>query len=178
MALGVDQIRRRVDVELAERSQTLRLDAEIGQICGKRGPKPVTLRGGLAGRVERVAQCNLEPLADAFEDRLDIDRAQLLARRTARRLRVKRGPAAPRERQRRAESEREQHAATHRVSHATILTMRFGTTMTLRGGRPSSQRSTCGKASAASSTARLSTSRGTSSVPRSLPLTWMAIVTC
>ena len=55
--------------------------------------------------------------------------------------------------------------------------MRFGTTMTLRGTWPSSQRATCGNASAASSTSALAVSRGISSVARNLPFTWTAIVT-
>src|SRR5690606_6140926 len=65
-------------------------------------------------------------------------------------------------------------AAPH---HTTRLTMRLGTMMTLRTARPSIARCTFSRASASRSMKSRSASLGASSVSRSLPWTWTAIVT-
>src|SRR5262249_33978999 len=65
-ALAVDQVVRRVDVQLTDGRQALRLESEIDKITGERRLQAVALGAGLAGGVERVAQCDLEPLADAL----------------------------------------------------------------------------------------------------------------
>ena len=97
-ALHIDQKVRRKDVELPERCQTLRLDAEIAERSGKRGPQPITRRRGLTTRVERVAQRNLEPLPDALENRIDLHCTEFLAGRPGLGIGVERGPAAAGER--------------------------------------------------------------------------------
>src|SRR5262249_7894473 len=97
-ALHIDQKVRRKDVELPARCQTWRLDAEIAERSGKRGPQPITRRRGLTTWIERVAQRDLEPLPDALENRIDPDCPKLFAGRPGLGIGVERGPATAGER--------------------------------------------------------------------------------
>jgi hypothetical protein len=124
--------------------------------------------------VEAVEQIVAQIISDALSDGLDIDRLQRGADAGAAHragVAVKRLEAAALEQQ---QSRNSQQRALH---PATTFTIRPGTTMMRRGGLPSSCRFTESSASAACFAVSSSDPCGIVISPRSLPLTWTAIVT-
>src|SRR5262249_13334322 len=134
-------------------------------------------------RVEPVAQLVGEDLADAVGDRLDPDAGEHRVELGGA-IGVEGTEAATGETGQRERGNGGGHGSpgpcargSHLAPHTTTLTIRLGTTITFRGARPSSALATGARASAADSASLAAASRGRSTVPRSLPLTWTATVT-
>src|SRR5690606_25155718 len=110
-----------------------------------------------------------EPAGTAWNG-ADLDRLERPGDRAIAAARIERAQSAARERQ-------SQEDQRDRADHATRFTSRSGTMMIFRGGLPSRILVTRSDASAIASSVSRPAPRGAVSVSRSLPLTWIAIVT-
>src|SRR5690242_315404 len=165
----VDQLEARTQRPAFARRHVLAIDAEPADLVVELDVEAVA-RLGTAHRRQFIAQGIADQPAGLTLDRRDLDTRERLRDRPP-------GPAGIHRVQPAAGEQQRQRREGRKLPHATRFTSRSGTTITFFGALPSSRRTTLSLASAAASVAARSVPLGSVSVSRSLPLTWIAIVT-